>query len=180
MTNIKKLARDYYNFILKYDNIFFNKYKKIDYFDDYFKKLNYDNEIVSNCNDFLVKELEEVIRPYTNLTKGKEIEELEYIFTNNIQEFKLFLKMFDFISDECYELAEVELKKYYSEKCIKKSENSIYKEIAKCLRNNTCDNEIFSNEVIEKSNLLKEAQGIYRRLLKVYREMQEFNIAELE
>ena len=47
--------------------------------------------------------LEKYSRPYKKFTSGKEIEELEYILSNDSDTLRNHLKMFDYLSDECYD-----------------------------------------------------------------------------
>lgn len=65
--------------------------------------------------------------------------------------------MFDYLSDECYDLAKKELKEYYDKNNIKESQDKINEILIKCMENNTFDSKIFSQELIEKSNLMKES-----------------------
>lgn len=88
--------------------------------------------------------------------------------------------MFDFISDQCYDLAKMELETYYLENSIKKSREEIFNIIDKCFENNSFDTEIFSNELIEKSNLLKESESIYIKLCQAERNMNNSNSEEWE
>ena len=88
MNSLRKLAEDYYNFILKYDECFYKKYQK----EELLKVKILFNEI-----------LEKYSRPYKKLTSGKEIEELEYILSNDSDTLMNHLKMFDYLSDECYD-----------------------------------------------------------------------------
>ena len=110
MNSLRKLAEDYYNFILKYDECFYKKYQK----EELLKVKTLFNEM-----------LEKYSRPYKKLTSGKEIEELEYILSNDSDTLMNHLKMFDYLSDECYDLAKKELKEYYDKNNIKESQDKI-------------------------------------------------------
>ena len=156
MNSLRKLAEDYYNFILKYDECFYKKYQK----EELLKVKTLFNEM-----------LEKYSRPYKKLTSGKEIEELEYILSNDSDTLMNHLKMFDYLSDECYDLAKKELKEYYDKNNIKESQDKINEILIKCMENNTFDSKIFSQELIEKSNLMKESDEICERLTQVYKKV---------
>ena len=47
--------------------------------------------------------------------------------------------------------------------------NKINEILIKCMENNTFDSKIFSQELIEKSNLMKESDEICERLTQVYK-----------
>ena len=164
MEDIKKLAEDYYNFILKYDECFFKKYKK---------KETEKDEKALNLEEIINKELEKMTRPYISLTKGKEIEELEYILSNKKEKLKRYIKMFDFISDECYALAGLELEKYYIKNNLEVNPGEILNMVIKCIEQDKFDRKIFSEELIEKCNLMKEANAICKRLEQIYNAMEE-------
>lgn len=164
MENTKKLAEDYYSFILKYDECFYKKYKKEE---------TETNEDVIKIKAIFNEMLEKELRPYTSLTKGKEVEELEYIFSNNSEILYHYLKIFDFLNDQCYDLAEIELKNYYAKNNIKKSHDEILDTIEEYIENNSFDNTIFSQECIEKCNIMKEADEIYKRLSETYKNIQK-------
>lgn len=171
MEDIKKLAVDYYNFILKYDECFFKKYKK--------KEAEKDEKAL-NLEEIINKELEKMTRPYISLTKGKEIEELEYILSNKNEKLKHYIRIFDFISDECYDLAELELEKYYLKNNLEANPDEILDTAIECIEQDKLDRKIFSEELIEKYNLMKESDSICKRLVQVYDAMQEFNSEEWE
>ena len=166
MNSLRKSAEDYYNFILKYDECFYNKYPKEE---------TEKNEELLKFKTLFNEMLEEQTRPYKTLTKGKEIEEIEYIFSNDSKTFLRYLKIFDYLSDECYDLAEKELKEYYAKNNIKRSHNEIIDILTKYMDNNTFDSKIFSQELIEKCNLMNEADEIYERLTQIYKNMKESN-----
>lgn len=171
MESTRKLAEDYYSFILKYDDCFYKKYKKEE---------TETNKEVLKIKEIFNEMLEKKLRPYTSLTKGKEIEELEYILCNDAERLKQHLRIFDLLSDECYDLAVIELRKYYAENNIKKPYDKIFSSIIKCMETNKFDSKIFSQELIEKCNLMKESDEIYDRLSQVYKNMQESNEEEWE
>ena len=156
MNSLRKLEKDYYNFILKYDECFYKKYQK----EELLKVKTLFNEM-----------LEKYSRPYKKLTSGKEIEKLEYILSNDSDTLMNHLKMFDYLSDECYDLAKKELKEYYDKNNIKESQDKINEILIKCMENNTFDSKIFSQELIEKSNLMKESDEICERLTQVYKKV---------
>jgi len=159
MENKRKLAEDYYNFILKYDECFYKKYKeKETEMDKYFNRL---------------MGIDKEIRPYIFLTKGKEVEELVYILDNDIKTLNKHLRMFDYISEQCYDLAEIELTQYYAKNNIKKNNEKIINEITKYIEKNGFDRTIFTKELIEKCNILKESNSIYNRLMQVYKDMEK-------
>lgn len=170
MENKRKLAEDYYKFILKYDECFYKKYKEETATDKYGLK-----EVMDRFTD---KEF----RPYIFLTKGKEVEELVYILESDIKTLKKHLRMFDYISEQCYDLAEIELTQYYAKtelhpyyagNDINKSSEEIFDKIEEDIENNSFDSKIFSEELIEKCNILKESKSIYNRLMQVYEEMKK-------
>lgn len=171
MENTKKLAKDYYNFILKYDDCFYKKYKKEE---------TETNKEVLKIKEIFNEIVEKEFRPYTFLTKGKEIEELEYIFCNDAEKLNQYLRIFDLLSDDCYDLAVIELRKYYAENNINKSYEKIFNSIIKCMETNEFDSKIFSQELIEKCNLMKESDNIYDRLIQAYKNIQESNEEEME
>lgn len=158
MNSLRKLAEDYYSFILKYDECFYNKYQK-----EEIKT----NEDLLKIQKIFNETFEKYTRPYKTLTKGKEIEELECIFANDSEILHYYFRMFDYISDECYDLAEMELRKYYDQNNMKKSDDEITNVLIKCMEDNKFDAKIFSQELIEKSNLMKEADEIYAILSQV-------------
>mgnify|MGYP003366917251 FL=1 len=172
MEDIKKLAEDYYNFILKYDECFFKKYKE--------KEAEKDEKALNIIKEIINKELERMTRPYLFLTKGKEIEELEYILSNKKEKLKRYIKMFDFISDECYALAGLELEKYYIKNNLEVNPGEILNMVIKCIEQDKFDRKIFSEELIEKCNLMKEANAICKRLEQIYNVMQESDSEEWE
>lgn len=171
MENTRKLAEDYYSFITKYDECFYKKYKK--------EETETDKNILkfkAIFNEMLEKE----VRPYTSLTKGKEIEELEYIFCNDAERLNHYLRLFDFLSDECYDLAVMELRKYYAENNIKKSYDKIVDIVSGYIDTNKFDTKIFSQELIEKCNLMKESEEIYDRVTQAYKNIEKSNTEEWE
>lgn len=171
MENTRKLAQDYYNFILKYDDCFYKKYKKEE---------TETNKDVLKIKEIFNEMLEKELRPYTSLTKGKEIEELEYILCNDAERLKQHLRIFDLLSDECYDLAVIELRKYYAENNIYKSYEKIFSSIIKCMETNEFDSKIFSQELIEKCNLMKESEEIYDRVTQAYKNIEKSNTEEWE
>ena len=171
MENTKKLAEDYYNFILKYDECFYKKYKKEE---------TETNQNLLRFKSIFNEMIEKEFRPYTSLTKGREIEELEYILNNDVKTLKHHLRMFDFFSDQCYDLAEIELREYYAKNNIKKNRDKILDTIVECIENNKFDSKIFSQELIEKCNLLKKSDSIYDRLTQAFKNLQESNKEDLE
>lgn len=168
MGNTRKLAEDYYSFILKYDECFYKKYKEDE---------TETNQALLKFKSIFNEMIEKDTRPYTSLTKGKEIEELENIIDNDKKTLKKYLRMFDYFSDQCYDLAEIELRKYYEENNVEKSPDEILDTIDECIKNNKFDSEIFSQELIEKCNLLKESDILYDRLTQAYKNIcaWEFN-----
>lgn len=162
MGNIRKLAEDYYSFILKYDECFYKKYKEEE---------TENNQALLKFKSIFNEMIEKDTRPYTSLTKGNEIEELENIIDNDKKTLKKYLRMFDYFSDQCYELAEIELRKYYSGNNIEKNSDEILDTIDECIKNNKFDGEIFSQELIEKCNLLKESDILYDRLTQAYKKI---------
>lgn len=171
MEDKRKLAEDYYNFILKYDECFYKKYKE--------KETETDKHILE-IKAIFNRMMDKEIRPYTSLAKGKEIEELVYIVGNDTETLKKHLRMFDYISDQCYDLAEIELRHYCIENNIKKSHDKIIDTISECIETNKFDSKIFSQELIEKCNLLRESDSIYDRLTQVYKDIQASDEEEME
>lgn len=135
MNSLRKLAEDYYNFILKYDECFYKKYQK----EELLKVKTLFNEM-----------LEKYSRPYKKLTSGKEIEELEYILSNDSDTLMNHLKMFDYLGDECYDLAKKKLKEYYDKNNIKESQDKINEILIKCMENNTFDSKYFHKSLLKK------------------------------
>ena len=135
MNSLRKLAEDYYNFILKYDECFYKKYQK----EELLKVKILFNEM-----------LEKYSRPYKKLTSGKEIEELEYILSNDSDTLMNHLKMFNYLGDECYDLAKKELKEYYDKNNIKESQDKINEILIKCMENNTFDSKYFHKSLLKK------------------------------
>ena len=88
--------------------------------------------------------------------------------------------MFDFISDECYDLAELELEKYYLKNNLEANPDEILDTAIECIEQDKLDRKIFSEELIEKYNLMKESDSICKRLVQVYDAMQEFDSEEWE
>jgi len=162
MEDKRKLAEDYYKFILKYDECFYKKYREEETETDKYG-------LKSVMDRFIDKE----IRPYIFLTKGQELEELVYILNKDIKTLGKHFRMFDYISDQCYELAEIELTQYYVKNNIKKSNEKIINEITKYIEKNSFDRKIFTKELIEKCNILKESNSIYNRLMQVYKDMEK-------
>ena len=155
MENTRKLAEDYYSFIFKYDECFYKKYKN--------EETEMDEELLK-FKSLFDEMIEPEVRPYTLLTEGKGIEELEDIINNDEKTLKKHLRLFDFISEQCYELAEIELREYYAKNNIKKSHDKIFDIVDECIKNNKFDSEIFSQELIEKCNILNEADILCDRL----------------
>lgn len=162
--NIKELANRFYNFILKYDSCI-NKYKKQE--NQAEKDLL---NITKTFNDILENEY---IKPYSFLTKGREIEELEYILSSDKETVCKYMRIYDYLEDECFELGKQELEKYYLKHNITRSEDEIFEILEKYSTHNNFDETIFSEEVIEKNKLLKEYDCINKQLCVAYKNIIE-------
>ena len=77
-------------------------------------------------------------------------------------------------------MAEIELREYYAKNNIKKNRDKILDTIVECRENNKFYSKIFSQELIEKFNLLKKSDSIYDRLTQAFKNLQESNKEELE
>lgn len=157
--NIKLLSKELFNYLLKYDDCI-NKYENKQQMDN--------NEILNIFNEIFDRK----IKPYKQLTHGKEIEELENHLSSDLNEIKKYMGIYNFLSDECNDLAINDLNNYYLKNKMVKSEDEIL-DILEGYKDSFFDSNIFSAETIDKSKLLEEFKPIYKKLCLAYSDIQE-------
>lgn len=87
MEHTRLLAERVYAFILKYDKCI-NKYEK-----QYIEN----DEMNSYIKNEFQRMIEEIIKPYKNLTKGKEVQELEKILLSDPETIRKYISIHELL-----------------------------------------------------------------------------------
>lgn len=168
------LAGKYYILIQKFEN-HLKKYEQLPT-----KKVSSKyKDILSFINEYYAKEY----YPWRSLPKGRELEEINKIFSSDVKGIINYLKITDMLHDNFYTLAEDELKKYYSKEQVSKSEDKIIEELLEFNFDRKFKRKVFSKETLELHRLFEEAQPLEKELYDTYiqlREKETFKNNEIE
>lgn len=171
----KGLANIYYNFISQYDK----------------EKQDYNSDIEAKSTNFTPEQKEFILKlnenlnlqyePWKILPKGKEIEILTEIFEFNLEMSYIYFNIYQKISDEYIFQGVEELKNYYKENNITKSEEELFEEMVNYENKGQINTTIFSNEVIKNFNNMMKLKPIYEVFEEIRKKnLQKQNEIELE
>lgn len=161
MKESKEIAKDYYDFLMRYRNFIDNN---AELFKSHLSPKDLEIE-----KALLIIHREEY-RPWELLPEGKEVEKLEEILCSESKDRVKFVALCDKLLEQFNILSMAELREYYDKNKIRKSYENFINDIEEHRFSDSLDKNIFSDKTIELHKLYNESVTLSDRIIHFRRE----------